>query len=138
MRRLCAVLFALTLAASAPGAAARQIQWQWSESPSVRVGVRDKNDDLHGYEATFVVTAERTGRRWEQKIKVEGDNFGYLNFPNDFAAFDWATHASRFNWTCTVGGKVVVRGRFVLATTTEIEEDEKRAAPPRARRRGRR
>jgi hypothetical protein len=138
MRRLCAVLFALTLAAAAPAAAGQQVQWQWSESPSVRVGVRDKNDDLHGYEATFVVTAERTGRRWEQKIKVEGDHFGYLNFPNDFAAFDWATHASRFNWTCTVGGRVVVRGKFVLATTTEIEEDERRAAPPRGRRRGRR
>jgi hypothetical protein len=116
---------------------ARQIQWQWSESASVRIGVRDKNDDLRGYEATFVVTAERTGKRWERKIKVEGDNFGYLHFPDDFAAFDWATNATRFNWTCTVGGRVVVRGRFVLATTGELEEEEKRPAP-RGRRRARR
>ena len=136
MRRQLAFLFVLILAAAGVAAAsARQVHWQWSESPSVRIGVRDKNEDLKGFEATFVVTAERTGKRWEQKIKVEGDNFGYLNFPNDFAAFDWATHATRFRWTCTVGGKVVVRGRFVLATTGELEEDEKRAAPP-ARRRG--
>jgi hypothetical protein len=138
MKKLFALVCVLATALLIPAAARprRQIQWQWSESPSVRIGVRDKNDDLHGYEATFVVTAERTGRRWQQKIRVEGDNFGYLNFPNDFAAFDWASHATRFNWTCTVGGKVVVRGKFALATTIEIEEDEKRPAPPRRRRRG--
>ena len=132
MRRLLAVLFVVALSASG-AVVAGQIQWQWSESPSVRIGVRDKNDDLNGYEATFVVTSERTGKRWERKIKVEGDNFGYLNFPDEFAAFDWATHAPRFKWTCTVGGKVVVKGRFVLATTDELESDEKRAAPPRRR-----
>ena len=134
MRRLCAVLFVLALGASGAAAPVQQIQWQWSESPSVRIGVRDKNDDLQGYEATFVVTSERTGKRWQQKIKVEGDNFGYLNFPDDFAAYDWATNAPRFNWTCTVGGKVVVRGRFMLAATGELEEDEKRAAHTRRRR----
>jgi hypothetical protein len=136
MRRLCAFLFVLAVGAGGAGAApGRQVQWQWSEAPQVRIGVRDKNDDLHGYEATFVVTAERTGKRWQQTVKVEGDNFGYLNFPEDFAAYDWATNATRFNWTCTVRGRVVVRGRFVLATTTELEEDEKRA-PARRRRRG--
>jgi hypothetical protein len=129
MRRLCALLFVLAVGV---GAAGQQVQWQWSESPSVRIGVRDKNDDLHGYEATFVVTAERTGKRWEQKVKVEGDHFGYLNFPDDFAAFDWATHATRFNWTCTVNGKVVVKGKFALATTDELESEAKRA-PKRGR-----
>jgi hypothetical protein len=136
MRRLCAVVFVLALAAGGAAAPVRQVHWQWSESPSVRIGVRDKNDDLHGYEATFVVTAERTGKRWERKVRVEGDRFGYLNFPDDFAAFDWAAHATRFNWACTVGGREVVRGRFLLATTAEIEEDGRRPAP--ARRRGRR
>lgn len=131
MRRLLALLFVLSFGAAGVAVSAQQVHWQWSESPSVRIGVRDKNDDLHGYEATFVVTSERTGKRWEQKVKVEGDNFGYLNFPDEFAAFDWATHATRFKWTCTVGGKVVVKGRFVLATTGELEEDEKHAAPPR-------
>jgi hypothetical protein len=126
MRRLFAALFVLALAASGAAAPSRQVHWQWSESPSIRIGVRDKNDDLNGYEATFVVTSERTGKRWQQKIRVEGDNFGYLHFPDDFAAFDWATNAPHFNWTCTVGGKTVVRGRFVLATTGELEEEEKR------------
>ena len=135
MRRVCAVLFVVALAAAGAAAAGRQVHWQWSEAPSVRIGVRDKNDDLKGYEATFVVTAERTGKRWERKVRVEGDHFGYLNFPDDFAAFDWATHATRFNWTCTVGGKVVVRGRFLLATTHEIEPEERR---PAKRGRGRR
>ena len=97
MRRLCALWFVLAVGAVGVAAPARQVQWQWSESPSVRVGVRDKNDDLHGYEAIFVVTAARTGKQWRQAVKVEGDNFGYLNFPDDFAAFDWATHAPRFD-----------------------------------------
>ena len=132
MRRLCALWFVLAVGAVGVAAPARQVQWQWSESPSVRVGVRDKNDDLHGYEATFVVTAARTGKQWRQTVKVEGDNFGYLNFPDDFAAFDWATHAPRFDWTCTVNGKVVVKGKFLLATTDEIESEEKRA-PKRGR-----
>lgn len=133
MRRLCALLFVLAFGAAGAAAPARQIQWQWSESPSVRIGVRDKNDDLGGYEAAFVVTAARTGKQWRKTIKVEGDHFGYLNFPDDFAAFDWATHTTRFDWTCTVNGKVVVKGKFLLATTDEVESEEKRA-PKRGRR----
>jgi hypothetical protein len=133
MSRLCALLFVLLVGAVGTAAPVRRVHWQWSESPSVRIGVRDKNDDLHGYEASFVVTAERTGKQWRQKIKVEGDNFGYLNFPDDFAAFDWATHATRFSWTCTVDGKVVVKGKFALATTDELETEDKRA--PKRRRR---
>lgn len=118
----------LVMAFGAGGAAApvRQVHWQWSESPSVRLGVRDKNGDLGGYEAEFVVTAARTGKQWRQKIKVEGDNFGYLNFPDEFAAFDWATHATRFDWACTVRGRVVVKGKFVLATTGELESETRR------------
>lgn len=133
MRRLCALCCVLLVGASGAAAPVRRVHWQWSEAPSVRIGVRDKNDDLHGYEANFVVTAARTGKQWRKTIRVEGDNFGYLNFPDDFAAFDWATHATRFDWACTVGGKVVVKGKFLLATTDEMESEEKPA-----RKRGRR
>ena len=70
MSRLCALLFVLALGGGGAAAAAGQIHWQWSESPSVRVGVRDKNDDLRGYEADFVVTAARTGKQWRKKIRV--------------------------------------------------------------------
>ena len=126
MKKLCALLFVLLVCATGAAAPVRQVQWQWSEAPSVRLGVRDKNDDLNGYEANFVVTAVRTGKQWRQKVRVEGDNFGYLHFPDDFAAYDWAMHATRFDWTCTVGGKVVVKGKFVLATTDELESEEKR------------
>ena len=134
MKKLCALLFLLSFGASGAAAPARQVQWQWSEAPSVRLGVRDKNDDLHGFEATFVVTSERTGKRWRAQIKVEGDNFGYVNFPEDFAAYDWATNATRFNWTCTVRGRVVVKGKFVLATTDEMGSEAQRGT--RRRRRG--
>jgi hypothetical protein len=126
------LLFLMSVGAVGAAAPVRQVNWQWSEAPSVRIGVRDKNDDLNGYEATFVVTAVRTGKQWRKTLKVEGDNFGYLNFPDDFAAYDWATNATRFDWTCTVGGKVVVKGKFMLATTDEIESEEKRA-PKRGR-----
>ena len=127
MKRLCAA-FLLVLSVGAAGAAApvRQVHWQWSESPSVRLGVRDKNDDLKGFEANFVVTAARTGKQWRKTVKVEGDHFGYVNFPDEFAAFDWATHATRFDWTCAVNGKVVVKGKFVMATTDELESEAQR------------
>ncbi len=134
MRRLCVLLFLFSFGAAGVAAPARQVHWQWSEAPSVRLGVRDKNDDLHGFEATFVVTSERTGKKWQTKIKVEGDNFGYVNFPEDFAAFDWATNATRFSWTCTVNGKVVVKGKFLLATTDEIESEAQRGTRKRGRR----
>ncbi|MBV9926358.1 MAG: hypothetical protein JOZ96_15165 [Acidobacteria bacterium] len=126
MRRACALLFVLLMCVAGAAAPARQVQWQWSEAPSVRLGVRDKNDDLGGYEATFVVTSERTGKKWRTQVKVEGDNFGYVNFPEDFAAYDWATNATRFSWTCAVGGRVVVKGKFVLATTDELDSEGRR------------
>ena len=125
------MLLVLSFGVGGAAAPVRQVHWQWSEAPSVRLGVRDKNDDLHGYEADFVVTAVRTGKRWRTKVKVEGDNFGYLNFPDDFAAYDWATHATRFDWTCTVGGKVVVKGKFVLATTDELDSEAQRTSKRR-------
>ena len=127
------MLFVLAFGVGGAAAPVRQVHWQWSESPSVRLGVRDKNDDLKGYEADFVVTAVRTGKQWRAKVRVEGDNFGYVNFPDDFAAYDWATHATRFDWTCTVNGRVVVKGRFALATTDELESEAQRA-PKRGRR----
>jgi len=133
MRQLCALLFVLSVGAGVAAAPARQVHWQWSEAPSVRLGVRDKNDDLRGYEADFVVTAVRTGKQWRTKKKVEGDNFGYVNFPDDFAAFDWATNATRFDWACTVNGKVVVKCKFALATTDELESEARRT-PKRGRR----
>ncbi|HWS86341.1 MAG TPA: hypothetical protein VN282_05235 [Pyrinomonadaceae bacterium] len=120
-------LFVLSVGAGVGAAPVRQVHWQWSEAPSVRLGVRDKNDDLKGFEANFVVTAARTGRQWRKTVKVEGDNFGYVNFPDEFAAFDWATHATRFDWTCAVGGKVVVKGKFVMATTDELDSEAQRA-----------
>jgi len=126
MRRLGALLFVLAFGAAGAAAPARQVHWQWSEAPSVRLGVRDKNDDLHGFEANFVVTAARTGKQWLKTVRVEGDHFGYVNFPDDFAAFDWAAHATRFDWACAVGGKVVVKGKFVLATTDELESEAQR------------
>ena len=134
MRRLCALFFVLWVGAAGVAAPVRQVHWQWSEAPSVRLGVRDKNEDLGGFEATFVVKAARTGKQWQTKIKVEGDHFGYVNFPDSFAAFDWATHATRFDWTCAVKGKVVVRGKFALATTDELESEAQRGAPKRGRR----
>ena len=122
------MLFVAAFGAGVAAAPVRQVQWQWSEAPSVRLGVRDKNDDLGGYEAAFVVTAVRTGKQWRKTLKVEGDNFGYVNFPDDFAAYDWATHATRFDWTCAAGGKVVVKGKFVLATTDELESEARRSS----------
>lgn len=133
MTKLCALLFVLAFGAAGAAAPVRQVHWQWSESPSVRLGVRDKNEDLKGFEADFVVTAVRTGRQWRKTIRVESDHFGYVNFPDEFAAFDWATHATRFDWTCTVKGKVVVKGKFVMATTDELQSEAERT--PKRRRR---
>lgn len=138
---LVCVLLAATVAAAAGAWTPRQpqqqqrAQWQWSESPSIKLGVRDKNADLGGYEATFVVTARRDGKSYEKTVAVEKDYFATVNFPDDFAAFDHMQHGAEFDWACYVKGKRVVRGRFSLATSHDYESDERRSKTRKRNRR---
>jgi hypothetical protein len=140
MKRLCAlvcVLLAASVAASGAWTPQRQqrVQWQRSESPSIKLGIRDKNADLGRYDATFVVTARRDGKRYEKSVAVEGDHFGTVDFPDDFAAFDYMQHGTQFDWTCSVNGKVVRNGRFMLATSLELLPDEGRGKTGKRKRR---
>lgn len=133
---LVCVLLATTVVASGAWTPRQQrVQWQRSESPSIKLGVRDKNADLGGYEATFVVTARRDGKSYEKTFSVEGDHFGTVNFPDDFAAFDHMQHGTEFDWACYVKGKTVVRGRFSLATSHDYAPDERRAKSGKRKRR---
>jgi hypothetical protein len=132
MKTLCALF--LLLAAFAGAHPQQPVVWQWSERPSVRLSVRDKFGNLGGYEATFVVTESPTGRRYEKTINVEGDEFGSVDFPGDFPVDDHGYRGKTYTWQCLVGKEVVRRGRFILATTRELEPEERPARPARRRR----
>jgi hypothetical protein len=97
--------------------------------------VRDKYGDLGGYEATFVVSEAPTGRKYRKTIRVEGDQFGDVEFPGDFAVNDYSFRGKTYRWECLVGGEVVLKGRFLLAATSDLEPEEKPARPARRRRR---
>jgi len=130
MKKICALVF--LLAAFAVSARSQErVVWQSSERPSVRLGVRDKYEVLKGFEATFVITESPTGRKYRKTVKVAGDEFGSVEFPGDFEVDSYNYRGKTFRWECLVGGKVVLSGRFVLATTTDLDPRDR---PARRRR----
>ena len=133
MKKICALIF--LLAAFVVSTRSQEpVVWQSSERPSVRLGVRDKYEVLGGFEATFVITESPTGRKYRKTIKVNGDEFGTVEFPGDFAVDDYSYHGKTFRWECLVGGRVVLRGRFILATTSDLDPEDRPARPARRRR----
>ena len=133
MKKICALI--LLLAAFVSSTHSQEpVVWQSSERPSVRLGVRDKYEVLGSYEATFVVTESPAGRRYTKTVKVNGDEFGTVEFPGDFAVDDYSYHGKTFRWECLVGGQVVLRGRFILATTSDLDPEDRPARPARRRR----
>lgn len=122
MKKLFA--FLILACAAAVGAQPLQVQWQSSEHPSVRLAVRDKGGELGRYEATFVVTEHPSGKKFDKTITVEGDNFGSVTFPEDFSDFSNSYYRKRYTWTCTVNGEVVLRGRFILGTTSDLDPND--------------
>jgi len=135
MKKICALF--LLLASFTSTRSQEPVVWQSSERPSVRLGVRDKYEVLGGFEATFVVTESPTGRKYRKTVKVDGDEFGSVEFPGDFEVDDYSYSGKTFRWECLVGGRVVLRGRFVLATTRDLDPEDRPARPARRRRAGR-
>lgn len=134
MKKLLPLLL-FTLASAVVAAHPRQnVQWQTSERPSVKLSVRDKGGDLGSYTATFVVTEHPSGKKFDKTISVEGDRFGSVTFPEDFADFSNSYRGKTYTWTCSVGGKVVLKGRFILGTTLDLEPEEKPARRARRKR----
>jgi hypothetical protein len=99
----------LLLVNAAPAAyGKRRVNWQYSVTPSVQLGVRDKFGEKGSYNAVFHVTMpDRKTVRATRKVSAAG--FGYVTFPQDFNA-DVPT--GRYTWRCVVGGEVAVQGRF--------------------------
>ncbi len=86
----------------------RRVNWQYSITPSIQLGVRDKFGEKGSYTAVFNVTMpDRKTVRTTRKVSADG--FGYVTFPQDFNA-DVPT--GRYTWRCVVGGEVAVQGRF--------------------------
>jgi hypothetical protein len=137
MKKICALFLLLAAFAVSTRSQQQPVVWQSSERPSVRLGVRDKYEVLKGFEATFVVTESPTGRKYRKTVKVEGDEFGSVEFPGDFEVNDYSYRGKTFKWECLVGGRVVLSGRFVLATTSDLDPGDRPARRRRPARGGR-
>jgi hypothetical protein len=85
--------------------------WQQSESLNIQLGVRDKNASLEIYEAVFIVHSVAGDNIFEAKIKVKSDDWGFVNFPEDFSV---VVTAGDYHWKCMVGEKQVSSGRFTF------------------------
>ena len=95
---------------SASSAASPPI-WQFSQAPIAKLEVRDKLGSLGKYTAVWIVSAP-DGKQFQTKKTVERDDFGYVYFPDDFAA---ASEPGRYSWKCFVEGHEVVHGSFEFA-----------------------
>lgn len=132
-RALTAVLLALWL----PSAFAQtRPTWQYSETASVNLTIRDKYGVLGGYEATFVVHTP-DGLKLMKTVAVEGDEMGEVSFPDDFRspAQYVDIRAGRYRWECVVGGEVVTKGSFSVSLTDD-DGPKPRSATRRSRQGG--
>ena len=86
--------------------------WQYSQSPTVQLGVRDKMGDLGSYTAVFVVT-DPEGTEHRLKKDITGDDFGYVIFPDDFSV---NAGEGEYVWKATVEDFVVNEGKFEYGT----------------------
>ncbi len=97
---------------AAQGNLPHEADWQYSEGVSVQLGVRDKNGDSAKYKALFTVRA-KSGRKYTCEKDVEGNQLGYVYFPEDFKVYG---EPGEYTWKCFVNGNVVADGRFRLTT----------------------
>ncbi len=85
--------------------------WQQSESLNIQLGVRDKNASMEYYEAVFTVRATDGDKDFEARLKIAGDEWGFVNFPDDFSM---AVNEGDYEWKCMVSGKEVSGGKFTF------------------------
>jgi hypothetical protein len=92
------------------------VVWQSSASERVQLGIRDKNDTLGSYEATFHVAGPEN-TKYTKTITVRYAHFGYVTFPDDFER-NWAAPGI-YIWFATVAGKKVISGKFELIANSK-------------------
>jgi len=93
---------------------AQESSWQQSETINIQLGVRDKNSAFPEYKATFKVTETTTNKSVETTITVQADQWGFVNFPEDFGV---DALKGNYDWTCSVAGKIVTYGKFDFKKT---------------------
>lgn len=133
-KALTAVLLALWL----PSAFAQtRPTWQYSETASITLSIRDKYGVLGGYEATFVVHTP-DGLKLMKTVAVQGDEMGEVAFPDDFRSPGQYVdiRAGRYRWECLVRGEVVTKGNFSVSLTED--DTPKPRSATRRKRQGRR
>jgi len=105
------LIFSLT-AGSKDNTAGPAPSWQQSESFNIQLGVRDKNASMEYYDAVFKVTDEGGRNIYEATVKVVSDEWGFVNFPEDFSV---SALDGTYEWKCFVGGIQVSSGTFTLS-----------------------
>ena len=100
------ILFLILLTCALPTIAQT---WQQSASPQVKLGIRDKWGEKT-YVAEFVVVLPG-GKTQSAKIQVVADEFGSVNYPNDFGGY---MAPGKYTWKARVSGRDVITGQFTF------------------------
>lgn len=125
LRQLFIGIFLLTI--STLGQSAHAQTWMVSTTAYIKLGVLDKFNSLGGYEATFIVTDEKTQAQYMLTKQIpKGESGVDVLFPSEPSEPEYfknmkGTSAQpvpgRYTWECRVNGKKAVGGRFAFPET---------------------
>jgi len=104
------VFAVVTLSRQAAWSSAVSIaSWQYSATPVVKLGIRNKEGrGLDKFTAVCVVSAP-DNKQYKAQANLVGDNWGYIIFPDDFTT--WAKPGP-YSWKCLVDSREVANGGF--------------------------
>lgn len=105
-------------------------RWQLSQSPAVRLSVRDFDGTLGQYSAMFVVK-DAAGKEYRvHRTVAAGGHSAHVHFPEDFSI--GSARVGRHQWVCLVGGRVVAGGAFEYLDREAVKVDHNAMHGPRA------
>lgn len=111
MKKLWVVLLAMLLLIPPTISIASSHTWQYSSSPLLKIGLRDKYGDFNNanYIASFVIYTPNNGTYY-YSTKGTSDKWVYSIVPDDYRGMPLSP--GDYSWQCYVDDKVVASGAF--------------------------
>jgi hypothetical protein len=100
---------------------APKVEWMYSTSPCIRIGVWDKGDTLSGYTVKYYITGPDTYVAKKTKTADPYYPNADVYFPSDFIHYGkngrwysaWAEPGT-YTWKAVVNGRTVAGDRFII------------------------
>jgi hypothetical protein len=108
------VVWASSIAGPDAQTTAPSVQWEQSQSVSIRLGVKGHEWQMDVAEAEcFVEGLMPHGIRSTRQVAIKRDRQQYLYFPEDFQRKPFP---GEYRWGCTLGGRTIAQGGFEYTT----------------------